>query len=293
MSYISDALRKARKVKSKDEEQVKRSIWSSLSGAAPAKGKKNDTWQKWYTVIGLSIALLYAVGIIVVMYWSDIKPKLISAPRGPVRVTVDPITVPKAQNPPQQVQEAQAPKTAVLPEAGAPPAVDVNMPKAPVAAAGAEVKEVPKTELPGDVEPEPPVKKISGDPKRLYARALEKQREGKLEEAKDLYREVIRQQPRNIKALNNLGVVYMKMKRYNWAVIRLNEAVKIKPDYVDAHYNLACLHAQLNNKSKSLYYLKNAIELNPDAKTWAAQDGDFKGLANLAEYKDIIRAQDN
>lgn len=292
MSYISDALRKARKVKSKDEEQVKRSIWSSLSGAAPAKGKKNDTWQKCYTVIGLSIALLYAVGIIVVMYWSDIKPKIISAPRGPARVTVDPITVPKAQNPPQQVQEAQAPKTAVLSEAGATPAANGNMPKAAVVSAGAEMKGAQKFEPTADAEPDPPVKKVSGDPKRLYAQALEKQREGKLEDARKLYQEVIRRQPRNIKALNNLGVVHMKMKRYKWAIIRFNEAVKIKPDYVDAHYNLACLHAQLNNKSKSLDYLKKAIALNPDARSWAAQDGDFKGMVNLAEYKEIIQTQD-
>jgi len=292
MSYISDALRKARKGKETDQKHVKKSIWSSLTGAGSAGGKKNDTWQKWYTVIGLSIALLYAVGIIVVMYWSDIKPKLLPSHRGPVSVAVDPITIPKAQNPPQQIQEAQAPRAVMPPGAGTLPAGDVNLPAVPVAA-GAGIKENKKNGPPADEVPDLPVRKVSGDPKRLYARALGKQREGKLEEAKELYREVIQLQPRNVRALNNLGVVYMKMNRYKWAVIRLNEAVKIKPDYVDAHYNLACLHAQLNNKSKSLYYLKKAVLLNPEVKSWAAQDADFKGLTNMAEYKEIIQAQDN
>jgi len=291
MSYISDALRKARKVKSKEQQQVKKSIWHSLRGASSDQSPKNDAWQKKYTVIGLSITFLYAVGVIAVMYWSDIKSTLMPATayRGPARVTVAPINVPREPNLPKPVLPAQ---TAVAPS-GSPVLGKVDTPNIPVTAAPANVKKDQKSEPPADIETEPPVKKVAGDPKKLYAQALKKQQDGHLEEARELYRQVIKLQPANVKALNNLGVVYMKMKRSKWAIARLNEAIRFKPSYADAHYNLACLYAQLNNTQKSLFYLKKAVELNPEAKNWAAQDGDFKGLENITEYKNIIQVQDN
>ena len=294
MSYISDALRKARKVKGKDQEQIKKTIWKSLWSPAFAEGKKNDTWQKRHSVLGLSITLLYAVGIISVMYWPDIKTKLlpVDVPRGPVQVTVAPIPVTKDQKPPQ-LPEVSVPQAAVLQGKPASAAGGVDAPKTPVLIAPAGGKLDKKNEAAVDAEPEPPVKEVSADPKKLYAKALKKQQEGNLEDARELYRQVIELQPANAKALNNLGVIYMKMKRYRWAIVRLNEAVRIRPRYADAQYNLACLYAQLNNTQKSLFYLKNAVKLNPEAKTWAAQDGDFKGLANIAEYKTIIQTQDN
>ena len=80
--------------------------------------------------------------------------------------------------------------------------------------------------------------------KALFAQALESQREGKLEEAKKLYRKVVQIDQYNIQAFNNLGVIYMGEKNYKRAIMRFNNALDIKHDYVDAHYNLACLYAQ-------------------------------------------------
>ena len=66
------------------------------------------------------------------------------------------------------------------------------------------------------------------DSKILYAQAIKKQQEGNLEEAKSLYKKVIKIDPRNIQALNNLGVIYMNKKSYKWAIIRLNDATQGK-----------------------------------------------------------------
>ena len=124
--------------------------------------------------------------------------------------------------------------------------------------------------------------------KALFAQALERQREGKLEEAKILYRKVVAIDQHNIQAFNNLGVIYMGEKNYKRAIISFNNALDVKHDYVDAHYNLACLFAQKNDVSQSLFYLKNAIEFNPEARQWAKNDDDLKVLGNLPEFKKLM-----
>ena len=53
----------------------------------------------------------------------------------------------------------------------------------------------------------------------------------------------------------------MSQKRYKRAIMRFKDAIKIKHDYSDAHYNLACVYAKKNNTDRSLLYLKNAVEV--------------------------------
>jgi tetratricopeptide (TPR) repeat protein len=127
--------------------------------------------------------------------------------------------------------------------------------------------------------------------KVFFAQALQKHREGKLEEAKKLYQKVVKIDQYNVQAFNNLGVIYMGEKNYKRAIIRFNNAIDIKHNYVDAHYNLACLYAKKNDVPQSLFYLKNAIEFNPEVRQWAKNDGDLKVLANLPEFKKLMEKQ--
>ena len=129
--------------------------------------------------------------------------------------------------------------------------------------------------------------------KSFFAQALERQREEKLEEAKSLYKKVVKIDPQNMQAFNNLGVIYMGEKNYKRAIMYFNNALDIKHDYVDAHYNLACLFAQKKDVPQSLFYLKNAIEFNPEVRQWAKDDGDLKALANLPEFKKLVEKQYN
>jgi tetratricopeptide (TPR) repeat protein len=126
----------------------------------------------------------------------------------------------------------------------------------------------------------------------LYAQALQKQNKGELEEAKALYKKVIKIDPRHVSALNNLGVIFMNQKMYKQAVASFNEALHIRHNYVDAHYNLACLYAQKNDAKQSLFYLENAIGFNPEVRQWAAKDADLKVLANLPEFTKLMQARD-
>ena len=137
------------------------------------------------------------------------------------------------------------------------------------------------------------IKQETAKSKALFAQALDRQREGKLEEAKILYRKVVKFDQYNVKAFNNLGVIYMNEKNYKRAIMRFHDAIKIKSDYPDAHYNLACLYAQKNDVSRSLFYLNNAIRFNPEVRKWAKNDGDLQALANLPEFKKLLEKQQN
>lgn len=124
--------------------------------------------------------------------------------------------------------------------------------------------------------------------KELYAQAFQKHQEGNLDEAKTLYKKVAKIDPRNVEALNNLAVIYMKKNVHKWAIIRLHDALKVKYAYPDAHYNLACIYAQQNDTKRSLSYLKNAIRFNPRVRQWVENDNDLKVLADLPEFKKLM-----
>ena len=137
------------------------------------------------------------------------------------------------------------------------------------------------------------IKQETAESKAIFAQALDRQRKGTLEEAKILYRKVVEIDKYNVKAFNNLGVIYMGEKNFKLAIMRFNDALNIKHDYTDAHYNLACLDAQKNDVPQSLFYLKNAIEFNPEVRKWAKNDSDLKALANLPEFKKILEKKLN
>mgnify|MGYP000935356939 FL=1 len=147
-------------------------------------------------------------------------------------------------------------------------------------------KDIAAAREPGPVEVKPDREK--DDPQTLYAQALKHHRQGDLRKAKELYKKVIRLEPRNIEALNNLGVVYMNLNVHQWAIIRLHDALKIKPNYADALYNLACIYAREHDAAKSVGYLKKAIGCNPDVRKWVKEDKDLQALADLPEFRKLM-----
>lgn len=228
-----------------------KSPYAAYEPIVSASGKKINEPGKWLPMAGILIFLICAAVITVLLYRPEKKM--------PVKA---PLIVANAQ---------------------------IVAPLAPTAVKkiSAENKNEPvlKTKK---VEEKNAVKPKNADSKMLYAQAFQKHQEGKLEEAKKLYKKVIKNDPRNVEALNNLGVVYMKKKVHKWAIIRLNDALKVQHDYPDAHYNLACIYAQQNDTGKSLAYLKNAIRFNPEVRKWAGNDNDLKVLADLPEFKKLL-----
>ena len=121
----------------------------------------------------------------------------------------------------------------------------------------------------------------------LYGKAIKAQRDGREGEAESLYKQALSFDPQHVHALNNLGVIYMKEKRYAQAIELFVKAIAAKSDYADPYYNLACLYSQQKNVQAGLLYLEQAVEIDGAARKWATADADFRNLRTLPEFKKI------
>lgn len=285
MSYINDALRKVQREKGSD--------YASCSDTIFDGEKRPRTRRSWFPLL-IGATAVFFIAVIGIAAWWWLETHRESSPQVAV-VQVEP--VPAVLPSPAKVGEI-AP-SGMSPEASAVPdrvssnatASSVEVQPAPAASDRLPAEDKKEEQDAGigigakkkDISKPAPV-----NPKALYARALKSHREGRLKEAEALYQEVVKTDPRHVAALNNLGVIWMNRKMYQQAVGSFKKALNVRHDYVDAHYNLACLYARKNDKKQSLNYLKNAIDLNPDVKQWALQDHDLQILTTLPEFNQLV-----
>ena len=127
------------------------------------------------------------------------------------------------------------------------------------------------------------------DGRMFYERARHFHKNGQLKEARRLYHKTLSINPSHVDALNNLGVLYIHEKEYFAAQDSFEKAIRLKPGYVDPHYNIACLHAIQGDPDKSLVHLKKAFSIDHAVRDWALMDNDLKDLRGLPEFEEIIR----
>jgi tetratricopeptide (TPR) repeat protein len=138
--------------------------------------------------------------------------------------------------------------------------------------------------IPGDLKKLP----TNANVKLLYQQALRYQQKDNVTRAANIYKKILRIDPKHLSALNNLGVIYMSQKRSEAAKRIFEQAIKVNNAYVEPYYNLACLYSQSGDTSNSLNYLKKAIKLKNDVKNWAINDTDLVNIQALDEFKKII-----
>lgn len=78
-----------------------------------------------------------------------------------------------------------------------------------------------------------------------------------------LYEKVLEIKPKNVEALNNIGVSYNNAYNYEKAIIMLKKCIEIAPDFALAYANLANSYNLLNDLDTALECANKSIELNP------------------------------
>jgi tetratricopeptide (TPR) repeat protein len=94
--------------------------------------------------------------------------------------------------------------------------------------------------------------------------ALKRQRAGDVQQAANIYIEVLKVQPDNIDALFMLGTLFAQGGHYDYAIDCFQEAVRIKPDHTWAYYNLGnvCRDKGLTDEALACY--QKVLQLDPD-----------------------------
>jgi len=61
--------------------------------------------------------------------------------------------------------------------------------------------------------------------------------QGRLDEARAIYTRILAREPRNVEAVTHLGAVLYREQRVEEAVAKVDEALRIDPKYVHAHWD--------------------------------------------------------
>lgn len=102
-----------------------------------------------------------------------------------------------------------------------------------------------------------------GDPAALCIEAAERVGQGLLEEAVQCYRQAVRIDPDFAEAHYNLGVVLLLQGNAKDAVDSFRRAIAVKPEYFEAHTNLGASLETLGNAEEAMAAYGQALAVNP------------------------------
>ena len=86
----------------------------------------------------------------------------------------------------------------------------------------------------------------------------------KLEEAKDIFQDILKIQPTHAASHTNLGAILNKLGKLDEAEESFKKAIKFEPNFVIAYFNLGTTQEKLNKLDEAEESYKKAIDLKPD-----------------------------
>jgi len=91
---------------------------------------------------------------------------------------------------------------------------------------------------------------------------------GRLEEAEQVYRQILTEQPGHPDALHLLGLVTHQTGRSTEAIKLIQAALEARPEFPDAHANLGLVYRQLGQVELAIESLRRALKSEPDSAEW-------------------------
>lgn len=119
---------------------------------------------------------------------------------------------------------------------------------------------------------------------RLYRRAKAATENESLQEAVQLYRELLTIDPKHLRAHNNLGVLYDRMGDYRGALAEYEAAEALDPDDVRLQCNIAAVLASLTRYREAEAKLTRALQADP-------QNADARENLGLVYFKRGLYAE--
>jgi tetratricopeptide (TPR) repeat protein len=101
-------------------------------------------------------------------------------------------------------------------------------------------------------------------PARAFDEAVARHRAGRLDQAEQLYRAVLKLEPDHFGATHYLGLLCTQQRKFDEALALLRRAVEIEPNSAEAHTNLGIALAALGRPEDAVVQYETAIALQPD-----------------------------
>ncbi|MEI6560182.1 MAG: tetratricopeptide repeat protein [Rhodospirillaceae bacterium] len=102
-------------------------------------------------------------------------------------------------------------------------------------------------------------------PHKLFVKACESHRAGRLDEAGQLYRKVLALDGRHFDSLHLLGLILLQQGRYESACDLFGRALALKDQTADIHLSLGLALHRLNRVDEAIGRFQRALALKPDA----------------------------
>lgn len=106
--------------------------------------------------------------------------------------------------------------------------------------------------------------KVEKKVKRIFEKAYQSHINGRLNEAEKLYIKILKLDPNQADALNNLGCIAYLKEQFNLSLKWLLRLNKLHPDFVDGLNNLGKTYDRLNDTPNAIRCLQRALDLDPD-----------------------------
>jgi protein O-GlcNAc transferase len=96
---------------------------------------------------------------------------------------------------------------------------------------------------------------------QFLQQALAEQQQGNLEAANKLYQQVVRFDPGNIAALNNLSIVLRKLNKLEQAIEVCKHLIKVKPNFVNAYDRIGKIYVELKRYDEAIDFYRRALSI--------------------------------
>ncbi len=88
---------------------------------------------------------------------------------------------------------------------------------------------------------------------------------GMSEKSIEAAKKVIELNPKSEMAIYNLGIMLMKLERYDEAIDAFKKAIEIRPDYDSAYYNIGFAYSKQKKYKESIEAFEKFVEISPDS----------------------------
>ena len=125
---------------------------------------------------------------------------------------------------------------------------------------------------------------------KMLQQGLALHQQGLLEEAKGIYQQIIKSQPKNFDALKLWGAIALQQKNYEECVKLLTKALKIKTSYAPTYFNLGISLQALKRLSAAVISYEKAIKLKSNYSH--AYNGLASALKELNHFEAAVENYD-